>query len=276
MDFLALGGSLWDTIIEIKTPLHGNDCYPSNIFTIPGGTARNFSEAIARLGIPISLVTATGLDGLEKTVPEPGRVIIANSKKSSHFIAILNLDKSRVFSFNDTLNIDNLTTEEIFPFICNCTPKYIFIDTNLSENVIEFILKWGRKNSSITMVDPIAPSKVKKINGMLEYIDILSISKREFEVLNLDNLRNETTVLLKKGPAGVDIITKNQKYSFESIHKGPIISDNGAGDSFNAGFLYGVIKGYSINEQVYLGLKAASMSLLTHLNVNPELYKILL
>ncbi len=275
MEVLAVGGALWDILVELKIPFKGDDCYPSIMRTIPGGTTRNFSEAMARLGVEITLISSLALDGLEQTVPLPGKTVFVDRNRSARFIAVLNHKKKRLFSFNDTTPLDELTIEEIIPLLPLKAPPFVFLDTNIPLEVMSFLLSWCKEFRSTTMVDPIAPSKVNKITTMLPLIDILSLSEREYEVLDSKPDSWESILLVKKGADGIDLITPKDKLNFPSLHRGPVISDNGAGDSFNAGYLFGHLRGYTLEERILLGLKAASLTLSSHLNVNPLIQNIL-
>ncbi len=271
MEILAVGGSLWDILIEIKTPFSGDDCYPSKISKIPGGTARNFAETAARLNVEITLISPIALDGMEKTVSTPGRITPIIKNHTPTFIGVLSSQKERLFSFHDTEPLDYLAIEELLPFLPNKPPTYVFLDTNLPEEVISYLLKWSKSYGSITMIDPIAPSRVTILSPYLSLIDIISLSEREYRVLvNLGNVADKT-IILKKGSEGITVLSPSNSFTSSALHRGTIISDNGAGDSFNGGFLYGLLKGYPLDECIRIGQTCASWCLKSLLNVNPDL-----
>ncbi|MBT9130612.1 MAG: Pseudouridine kinase [candidate division WS2 bacterium] len=271
MEILAVGGSLWDILIELKTPFSGDDCYPSIISRIPGGTARNLAETAARLKVEVTLISPIALDGIEKTIPTPGSITPIITNHTPTFIGVLSSQKKRLFSFHDTGPLDYLTVEEILPYLPDKPPAYVFLDTNLPAEVIFYLLKWSKSYDSITMVDPIAPSRVTILSPYLSLIDIISPSEREYRVLaNLGNLMDKT-IIIKKGAEGVKLLSPSGSLISPTLHKGTIVSDNGAGDSFNGGFLYGLLKQYPLDECIRIGQTCASWCLKSPLNVNPDL-----
>ncbi|MBT9164909.1 MAG: putative sugar kinase YdjH [candidate division WS2 bacterium] len=276
MEILVVGGSLWDIIIELKTPFSGDDCYPSKVSRIPGGTARNLAETVARLNVKVALISPIALDGIEKTVPNPGSITPIINNHTPTFIGVLSSQKERLFSFHDTRPLDYLSVEEILPYLPKKPPTYVFLDTNLPAEVISYLLKWSKSYGSITMMDPIAPSRVAILSPYLSLIDIISLSEREYQVFGGLEKVKDKKIIVKKGPEGIELLSPSMSLTSPSLHQGTIISDNGAGDSFNGGFLYGLLKGYSLDECVRIGQICASWCLKSPLNVNPELSELLI
>lgn len=271
MEILAIGGSLWDIVVEMQTPLSGDNCYPALIRKIPGGTARNLSETLARLNIAVTLITACSKDGIEQSIPFPGMVTPILTIHTSAYAGVLSTNKIRLFSFHDTSPLDNLSLSEVKTYLPPKPPSLLFLDTNLPEEIFTYLLGWGKNHQTRIMVDPIAPSRVMTLVKNLSFIDIVSLSEREYDLFSDFNIPAHLTVLLKRGYKGVQVISEQLNRKFPSLHEDEVVSDNGAGDNFNGGFLYGLLKGHSIESAINIGQLCASWCLKSSYNVNPIL-----
>ncbi len=72
---LVIGASGLDVIGRIETALQPGTSNPAHIRTSMGGSARNVAANLARLGQPVSLISAVGSD-------RAGREILAQAKAS--------------------------------------------------------------------------------------------------------------------------------------------------------------------------------------------------
>lgn len=70
--------------------------------------------------------------------------------------------------------------------------------------------------------------------------------------------------------------TKNGETTTITPSEVKVTDVTGAGDSFAAGMMYGVINGYSIHDACQFGLVASSITLQTEETVNPNLTEKLL
>jgi len=100
-----------------------------------------------------------------------------------------------------------------------------------------------------------------EIYELFPYIDVLFMN--ESEALNYSRASTAKdaaeqfsqkckTVVIKMGSSGALAVSKNQ-YNTSEAFKVKAVDTTGAGDSFNAGFIYGFLKGYSIGECLITG-----------------------
>ena len=126
--------------------------------------------------------------------------------------------------------------------------------------------------------------KWEAVEGILSYIDVfipneeeaLRISKQE-SVLDAGRWLNRycRSVVIKMGAKGAAVFVNNQMQHYEipkhfSLNL-EIADTTGAGDNFDAGFLYGWIKKMSLEECVNLGLKCGTISLSRIGGINGQL-----
>lgn len=135
----------------------------------------------------------------------------------------------------------------------------------------------------------ISPNR-KEINAIVEHLrpDLSSLCaddgveafKKKAEILVNSGVEN---VVLKMGPHGALLASKKllfpemetvgdvyfKKYDAEKVED--VINVTGAGDSLDAGVLYGILKGLSMDESMKIGLKAAKLSLESEFAVSPKI-----
>ena len=66
-------------------------------------------------------------------------------------------------------------------------------------------------------------------------------------------------VVVKKGPGGADAYAQGKKFSAKALDL-KVADTVGAGDSFDAGFLYGFLNGWSLERSLWLAAVCGSLS----------------
>ena len=87
---------------------------------------------------------------------------------------------------------------------------------------------------------------------------VLELSVKEIAVHILDE--GIQTVVVKKGSEGVFAITDSEECDV-GTYECSVVDTTGAGDSFNSGFLYGKLNGYSLEESCKIGNWVASKAI---------------
>jgi ribokinase len=91
-----------------------------------------------------------------------------------------------------------------------------------------------------------------------------ALSKKEdvsIKDLSKDLLNNGIdTIVVKKGSKGVYALNKNEEINVKSFNV-DVVDTTGAGDSFNSGFLYSYLKGFSLLKSCTIGNWTASKSI---------------
>ncbi|HHE76768.1 MAG TPA: carbohydrate kinase family protein, partial [Candidatus Parcubacteria bacterium] len=133
----------------------------------------------------------------------------------------------------------------------------------LTEKIINFAHKNGVRvalnpgNSQISL-------SIKKISPILKKADVLFLNQEEASLLTKINFQEEEKILKKlselskgilvitKGAEGVVVLDKNNLYR-AGVQKIKVADSTGAGDSFAAGFISGLIKENDIVYAIQLG-----------------------
>ena len=174
------------------------------------------------------------------------------------------------------INIDYVNTARILHF-----SSFVGDSFNTQNELINHI-----PDSMILSFDPgmlYAKKGINALKKILNRTNILLINENELMILfkeyyskidgiNMDNLEESLsfrdiavhilddgidTVIVKRGTKGVYGINNNEEVKIP-IFKTDTIDTTAAGDSFNAGFLYSYLKGYSLEKSCLIGNWIAS------------------
>lgn len=278
--FFIIGGANIDIYCKSNKELIMKDSNPCKISFTYGGVARNVVENLHNLNEDISFVTAFGDDyfadgmikDLEKKDVDLSFAIRVPNYSSSIYMAVLNVDDLFI-GMNDMSVISKISKENI-DFLSKYVKDddYLFIDTNLERELIEYILD---NVKGIKVCDAISASKVVKLRGLVNKLDYLKMNLLEAETLSEKPLFLETETieyikdLVNEGVKEVLITGKNflyvgskdgvSKYIHDAYREKPA-NVSGAGDSLIAYYISARSKGLSIDEASKRGLVASILT----------------
>jgi len=258
-DILAIGELLIDFIGGDKSLEETEDfkkCF--------GGAPGNFAIACSRLGLKTSIISRVGNDAF-------GRFLIDVLNKEGVDTKYIQIDeinntglafvshiKERQFLFykGSEMFIEEPSKIEDVKYICFGSIPLIY---QKSRNTIFKIINKKRKKAKICF-DPnirlnLWKEDTKKwVEKVLRYVDILLLTEDEAKFIFEDNdlekiiedIRERFDIIgIKMGKKGCMIIKENMKIKLPAL-KVKVVDTTGAGDAWNAGFLYGIIKGFDI------------------------------
>jgi len=269
---------------------------------VSGGVARNMGEGLARLGENPLFISMVGNDSLGsfvmrdmENIPMETALVTTNEV---HGTGVYNavLDNGEMHTaINDFEIVEDMTIPyfEKYRDVIE-SAKMIVLDSNLPENALLFVCKMARKKRIKIWLDPTSTFKSERCIPVIKKVDFISPNVSELYSLAVlidphvkpnMKVRYLTSVLLKKGAKtivvkrgskGVVIATKDFYYktSAHSILPDEILNVTGAGDSFNAGMIHGLLSRLSVVASAEIGLEAARYSLLSMNPINPKLHEL--
>ena len=108
------------------------------------------------------------------------------------------------------------------------------------------------------------------IQSVLEYTDLffpneteaihIAKAKTLADAVNRLEKMCKNTVAIKRGKDGAYCLSGGKRYAIKAINSVKVIDTTGAGDSFNAGFIYGFINGLPIHECLEYGNASGGIS----------------
>ena len=290
-DVIVIGGANVDIGGFPYGQLVDYDSNPGNVGVSFGGVGRNISENLCRMGKDVEFVTVLGDDmygnAIKQSLKELGinfeNSLIVKNSSTSTYLFILDENKNMKIAISamelyNELTIDYIKSKK--EVISNS--KICVVDTNLPEEVLEYLVE----NFKIPIfVDCVSTIKAKKIQNFIGKFHTIKVNKIEAEILTEikieeDNDLKKTAdffltkgveqIFISLGKEGVYSATKDKsikKSSFEA----KVINTTGAGDAFMAGVVYGYLSGYEIEESTQFALAAGTVAIGSEKTISEEM-----
>ena len=245
------------------------------ISAVPGGSVFNGLISLGRAGVQTSLISETGNDRvgrrivsfLEENGVDASNVNIHKDSKSPLSLAFLNDNNDAEYVFykdhpHDRLDFDypEVNADDIVMF-----GSFYAVNPVIRPQVAGF-LEYAKSHGAIIYYDvnfrSSHKSEVMKITpNMLEnfeFCDILRGSREDFDVLfaktDADSIyRNNISFytrnfIMTQGAEPIELRANGGISKSYAVEPTETVSTIGAGDNFNAGFVYGLMK-YGITRQ---------------------------
>ena len=235
---------------------------------VPGGSVFNSIISLARMGLPVDFVSEVGHDHVGELIQHymqengisPCHLDVYADHKSAVSLAFLNADKDAKYSFYKNYPKQRLMVElpEVRENDVVMLGSFYAVDPTVRHKVVELLQK-AREKKAIVMYDlnyrmahkndalKVAPFILEN----LEYADIVRGSEEDFmclyDLCDADKIYQDKIKFYCKNfvyTAGA----KDVQLRTDTISKGyavpPVepVSTVGAGDNFNSGLVYGLMK----------------------------------
>lgn len=262
----GIGETVLDIIFKNDQPLAAN----------PGGSVFNSMISLGRSGIPATFVSQTGSDHVGDIIVNflrengvcPDYVYRQPETKSHISLAFLNdRNDARYQFYKDhasvqlTQDFPNVQVGDVVMF-----GSFFAINPVIRKQVLEFMQRSKQRGAmvyyDINFRKPHLADLPKCMPNLLENLalsDVVRGSSEDFEILYGET---DSAVIYEKhikprcqyliytaGAQEIHVHTPEQQFTFP-VQQIPTVSTVGAGDSFNAGFVYGLIKEGYFQEQL--------------------------
>lgn len=251
------------------------------IEAVPGGSTFNGIVSLGRAGVKTVFVSETGNDRVGEYVRDflrdnnvdTSAINVFQETKSPVSLAFLDKDNNADYIFYRDQKHDHMdfTYPDIQKDDIVVFGSFYAVNPALRPQV-SGLLEYARQRGAIIYYDvnfrKAHQADVMKVTpnliDNLEYADIVRGSKEDFEVLYKKDsaervYRAETSFYCKRfiytdGPNPVSVFSNNGFHKEYAMPKTETVSTIGAGDNFNAGFIYGMIKYGVTRDDVEQGL----------------------
>lgn len=293
---LVAGASGLDVVGRLHADLLADTSNPANIQVSYGGVGRNVAENLAKLGQPVRLISVVGNDGtgkhlvdhLKQTGVDTEGILFTEGHSTGVYLAILAPDGLRQHAVVDRTIMESLQPVHLQPvqsWFTEC--GMVFLDTNLSIEMIRAVIKLARKHHIPVCADASSIHLADKLRRFLSQIDILTLNTAEAACL-LKTEENSSSVdanvqlgrkfldkgvrnvIIAMGEYGVCYVTPESTGYIPAINT-QVVDPTGAGDAFTAAVIYGYMNNLTIDDGIRLGVSAASLTLRTAGSVVPDL-----
>lgn len=268
---IGIGETMLDIIFKNGKPIEA----------VPGGSTFNGIASLGRAGVKTVFVSETGNDRVGEYVRDflrdnnvdTSAINVFQETKSPVSLAFLDKDNNADYIFYRDQKHDHMDfaypdiqKDDIVVF-----GSFYAVNPALRPQV-SGLLEYARQRGAIIYYDvnfrKAHQADVMKVTpnliDNLEYADIVRGSKEDFEVLYKKDsaervYRAETSFYCKRfiytdGPNPVSVFSNNGFHKEYAMPKTETVSTIGAGDNFNAGFIYGMIKYGVTRDDVEQGL----------------------
>ncbi|MBI4097691.1 MAG: carbohydrate kinase family protein [Candidatus Levybacteria bacterium] len=283
LDVLCVGNATIDVFVLLKNLQKFSYDKFSNSISFPlgekipldeyklclGGNACNVSIGLSRLGLQASLAAEIGSDEFSKKITN-------TLKKEGVDQSFIKKDRRQTPYFNIVLSHmgDRTILEERNPSsqdieIGQLDPRYFYLTSFNGDwkKVYENI--FARNKRSLLALNPGSRQLNEGLDDilvMLPKIEILFVNLGEAQIITKDPGPDVKVIMKKLKTWGVKIAVVtdgiNGSYAIDKtgeiyqigvVSKDKPVERTGAGDSYAAGFLYGIINGYSVKEAMRFG-----------------------
>ena len=268
---IGIGETMLDIIFKNGKPIEA----------VPGGSTFNGIVSLGRAGVKTVFVSETGNDRVGEYVRDflrdnnvdTSAINVFQETKSPVSLSFLDKDNNADYIFYRDQKHDHMDfaypdiqKDDIVVF-----GSFYAVNPALRPQV-SGLLEYARQRGAIIYYDvnfrKAHQADVMKVTpnliDNLEYADIVRGSKEDFEVLYKKDsaervYRAETSFYCKRfiytdGPNPVSVFSNNGFHKEYAMPKTETVSTIGAGDNFNAGFIYGMIKYGVTRDDVEQGL----------------------
>jgi 2-dehydro-3-deoxygluconokinase len=293
--FGVIGPLNIDLIIRGSAPSDINELRKwadlSDVFCLTAGAAGYFSQNLKKLGNDVHLVSCLGddpfgamiLSSLKKVGINTDYISIEEGKKGAIGIFILLFgDNKRPLTYRLPTHhgwppkLDNNQTDYLLNVDLLHSAGYLHFSNLWNEGFLN-LFKAAKEKGVKTSMDPqfpvtqLDPPWIKVLKPLIPFVDILMVD--ENEAMNLTNNKSIEAaanslyeegfeiIAVKMGEKGVLVKDKTQTTEIPAITPREFVDSIGAGDSFDAGFLQGLMEGKSLEESAKIGVFSASKSI---------------
>jgi len=260
-----------------KVPEPGELISTDEISLSGGGHAHNTAVSLARLGLKVGALGKVGHDhfgdflkeDLRKEGVDISKIAVSHKLGTSKTMIILTHSEDRRFihtlGANADFNIDDID----FDYLSQGKVLYVGgygVLPELEEDSLTKLLKFAKLHGLITVLDVVIPHTevrwINKCKRALKFTDFFLPNSDEARLITgrvepreqaKEMLRHnyEMTVVITMGKEGSFVRTKD-KIARASTYEVEVVDPSGGGDAFSAGFIFGVINGWELEETLKL------------------------
>lgn len=270
----VIGHIAYDTIIYCSRFPAKNSATPiTSLYEVYGGAAGNTSAALAKLDVPVSLVSMVGEDfansDYDKHLGELGvdtshvRVVKGSYTSRAYMPVDSNGDQISFFYWGASEAFKHLLVPRLHPG----KEDLIHIATGNPEFNRRLVSSYHKAMVSFDPGYDIVLYSKEDLEFILSRIDILFLNEHELAfVLKRTGKKTPKSLLsygleiliVTEGAKGSTVYTKKEQIHVKAYLKAKAVDPTGAGDSYRAGFLAAFMKGKDLKTCAKLGSSVAS------------------
>lgn len=270
-DVLVVGELNIDLILNSidSFPEMGKEKIAKNMTLTLGSSSAIFASNLSALGANVAFIGKIGNDAFGELIKESLQekkvntdFLITGEKLSTGATIVLNYSEDRAMitypGAMEDLTIDDIK-QEVIKSARHLHFSSYFLQPGIQSGVIT-LFKMAKENGLTTSLDIQWDPKEEwnfNYSEVLPFVDVFLPNEQEALLLTsesiLENAISRLTsfanyVVIKLGSKGSIVASKSKSVFKPSFFNDNVVDAIGAGDSFNAGFIFKFINGYEIDE----------------------------
>jgi pseudouridine kinase len=267
------------------------DSTPGRIQYSPGGVGRNLAENLARLGVPVQLLSVVGDDSAGRQLlahtaaagVDVAPVVVIPGRGTATYLSMHGPDGEVAMAVNDMEILEALT-----PAVCTASPALqdpralLLLDCNLPPPTLACLLGMGRR----VVADGVSVAKCRRLETGLRGMYLLKLNHLEAAALTglpvqspLDCVAAAQHLLdqgveravVSFGAAGLAWAQQGEGAFFRAARGVRVVSSTGAGDALLAGVVAALQCGQPMPLAVAYGMACAEITLSSTFANSPDL-----
>ncbi|MYL32020.1 sugar kinase [Pontibacillus yanchengensis] len=286
-DIITIG----DAMITLDPSHKGPMRYSSSFERKAGGAEFNFAIGCSRLGLRTGWISRLGNDEFGRYIFNFARgegidmsavQLMDGYPTSLNFKEVMEDGTGRTFYYRENSPVSTLTEKDLDEAyikdakVLHITGVFTAIDCEKNKRLIKRAIEIAKNNGVIVSLDPNIRLKLwskeqakETLIEFLPYVDILLTGEDEAEVLfdtseptqivEQSNIRGIETVAIKRGEKGAISYHQGEWCTAKPVPPKKVVDTVGAGDGFDAGFIYGFLEGFPLDKTLRFANTIGSM-----------------
>jgi sugar/nucleoside kinase (ribokinase family) len=288
LEVICVGMAVADVLVEgvSEIPREGETNLVKGINISTGGDAVNEAITLARLGHSVGLMALVGNDlqgdfvvsECQKNGVDVSTIARTAEHPTATSVVLINESGERSFLSQpdtalDAFSLEHIDLERIKPGLKVLSVGSLFCGKRMHSEALRKILERAKGVGAITVADFVPSQRaegLKTIRGVLELVDFAVPSREEAvlyaEAKDLDEIAKVffrygvKNVLVKLGREGISVHTARDRFRL-GLYPAVAVDTTGAGDSFVAGFISGLLRKEPLLDCVKCGAATASIAI---------------
>jgi pseudouridine kinase len=288
---VCIGGSNLDRKLRSLRPLQMGESNPASQRETPGGVARNVAENLARLGLPVHLLTAVGDDAAgRELLAQAQRLGIATSgslqaagRATGSYTAVLDAGGAMVLALSEMGITDETLTPDFLRLTASqrAAASLTVIDLNLPADSVAQLSAEAAASGQPLIVVAVSAPKIARLPQDLSGVQCLLLNAGELAALQGSpdataawatlRARGLAQLVVTQGASGV-LYSAGEALRALPAPKVKVRDVTGAGDAFAAGVAASLHQApQDLPLACRRGLALSALTLQTEATVHPEL-----
>lgn len=293
---LVIGAAGVDIVGSLRGELNHGTSNPAQVLSSYGGVTRNVAENLARLGLPVILLTAVGNDQvgdqlIQQTCAagvDVNSIVRTRDYPTGTYLAIVNSKGELQYALDDMRAISALTPSYLQKHAhLFQEASLLFIDANLSKETLRKAVSLAHRARLPIFADPTSAMLAARLQPHLSRLAMITpncaeagiLCGRTFDATKRRQAMEAAKCLVSQG-VDIAIITRAQfgvcYATSETSGQVPAIrtqitNPTGGGDALTAAVIFALLNDIPLDDAIRLGVSAAALTLRHPGSVVPDL-----